>query len=111
MASFLATSLRGVEPALVDDDRLRLVVGTSPLNQGGGFVVSIHVYCNGILWLAVAQHLGHVLAYKEGLALLVDDDRPTLVVRTTVANRDGGFVLAVNMLAQCIAGIAGELVS
>lgn len=39
-------------------------------------------------------------------ARLVDDNRLTLVVRTSVANRDGGFVLLINVLSYGIARIA-----
>ena len=37
---------------------------------------------------------------------LVDKGCTCFVVRTSVANRDGGFVLSVNMLVQRIAGVA-----
>ena len=39
-------------------------------------------------------------------AALVDEDRIGLVVRTSVANRDGGFVFAIYMLSHRIATIA-----
>ena len=42
------------------------------------------------------QPVGHI---KRGVeALLVDEDGLCLVVRTSVANRDGGFVFALYML-------------
>ena len=39
-------------------------------------------------------------------ATLVDEDRIGIVVRTSVANRDGGFVFVLHMSAHGIASIA-----
>ena len=60
-----------VESRFVDDDYLRLVVRTSALNQGSGFVLTFYVDCKRILWLGISQRLCNIAAHEERLALLV----------------------------------------
>ena len=53
-----------VQAGLVDDNGLALVVRTSPLNQGSGFVLGFDVSSDSVFGLCVPQCLGHVLADK-----------------------------------------------
>ena len=55
----------------VYDDRQTFVVGTSTLNQGGGFVFLVNMNRQCILGFLVPQHLCHILSHKPRLTLLV----------------------------------------
>ena len=50
--------------ALVDEDRLALVVRTTVLNQHTGFVIFIDMIKHRTMWRHIPQHICHILTHE-----------------------------------------------